>query len=47
MNGKTINISLELNSDTVLFKSNDFTLFEQPIEELKFNDDTISFFTDI
>lgn len=47
MNGKTVDISLEFNSDKATFTSNDLMLFEEPIAELKFKSNTISFSIDI
>jgi len=47
MNGKTVDISLEFNSDKATFTSNDLMLFEAPVSELKFKSNTISFSIDI
>ncbi len=47
MNGKTVDISLKFNSDKATFTSNDLMLFEEPIAELKFKSNTISFSIDI
>jgi uncharacterized protein len=47
MNEKTVDISLEFNSDKATFTSNDLMLFEEPIAELKFKSNKISFSIDI
>ncbi len=47
MNGKTVDISLYFNSDKASFTSNDLMLFKEPIAELKFKSNTISFSIDI
>ena len=47
MNGKTVDISLGFNSDKAFFTSNDLMLFEEPITDLKFKSNTISFSIDI
>jgi len=47
MNGKTVDISLVFNSVKVIFTSNDLMLFEEPIADLKFKSNTISFSIDI
>jgi uncharacterized protein len=47
MNGKTVDISLWADSDKATFTSNDLMLFEEPVAELKFKSNTISFSVDI
>jgi len=47
MNGKTVDISLIMDNGKCLLTSNDLMLFEQPITELKFKRNIISFCIDI
>jgi esterase/lipase len=43
MNGKTIDLSIDLNSKDKIFSSYDLMLLEQPISNLTIKDETISF----
>ncbi|MCG8388037.1 MAG: alpha/beta hydrolase [Cytophagales bacterium] len=43
MNGKEVDLTLDLDSERQIFSSSDLMLIEQPISDLKMNNSTISF----
>ncbi len=47
MNGKKVDISLLIDADKSLFTSNDLMIREQPVSEVKFKNNTISFAVDL